>query len=496
MSKCDLQITFDRADRRYRGGQEVTGTVRVQVNQDVPCKGIVLEHFWQTHGRGNTATGRKQTSLLHQGELRAGELLSFPFRVTAPAGPPTYHGRYINVDHYLNVRVDIPWAIDPKAREDYILVPGSPNYGCLPLEAGQLSNLRGLLKHGVPIGVAMIVLGLFFACPLGIVLIPAGIIFLFFALRKPLAEKRIGKVRLLWRELAVAPGGHVPVQMSFTPRQSSRLSRITAKLMGKERCVSGSGKNKSTHTHTFYEKTETLASACDLTAGQPIRLEGRIPIPRTEAFSFHAKDNRIFWELEVRVDIPLWPDWVEKSAVTVRPAVEAEIVEPEAVAEATALPAAEVERPPEEAEIAGPTPATEPPRAAEPTQPEPPVVEEPRVAAATDPALVAVIGRLSSASRYSREREEIINEHSEQSFDCAVEVEKVERTYSYIPDERFRKGRTATGTLRGTDCKVQVQLPDARNEELDAMRPGSVLQTSCRLLKWNTIYDRLEMREA
>ena len=33
MSKCELQIVFDREDRTYRGGEEVTGTVYVRVEE-------------------------------------------------------------------------------------------------------------------------------------------------------------------------------------------------------------------------------------------------------------------------------------------------------------------------------------------------------------------------------------------------------------------------------------------------------------------------------
>jgi hypothetical protein len=125
-------------------------------------------------------------------------------------------------------------------------------------------------------------------------------------------------------------------------------------------------------------------------------------------------------------------------------------------------------------------------------------VEEPASpgVAATEPALLGIVERLVPADRYSREREEIIKEQEERGFDCAVEVAKVERTYSYIPDDRFRQGRTVTGKLAGSDCEVIVQLVEARNDELDALEPGAQVQANCKLLKWNAIYDRLEMRES
>ena len=541
MSKCDLRIIFDRADRTYRGGEEVNGTVYIEVNQDVECKGILLEGFWRTHGRGNTATGPKATSVLYQGTLRAGESLSYPFRFTAPEGPPTYHGRYLNIDHYLNVRVDIPWAIDPKLKEEYILLPGPRRYGNLPALPGGRSMAKQVFAGVcVPIGVAMIVFG-FVLFPWGLVLIPPGLAFIFFPLWKSLAERKIGKVKLSCGSTTVPPGGNLPLRLTFTPRHSSRLNRITAELVGKERCVSGSGTNRTTHTHKFHQQTVVLARECDVAAGRPLQVEGVVPIPETGAFSFHARDNSLIWELQVRVDIPLWPDWVEKRLVIVRPAVEPEVVEatvveePSPAAVAPALPAAVVAvaardlRQPEAeqsspgtsldrpepvaaeemqsdaeaaaAEVEEPLEdqaTTEPSLSAEGSESEAPVEEQEPAASppSSDAALVGIVERIASADRYSGEREQVLEESSEQSFDCAIEVSKVERTYSYIPDARFRKGRTVTGKLQDTGCEVSVELIEARNEELDSLKPGSLLYANCSLLKWNTIYDRLEMRES
>jgi hypothetical protein len=224
---------------------------------------------------------------------------------------------------------------------------------------------------------------------------------------------------------------------------------------------------------------------------------------------------------------------VEKRAVTVRPPAEAEIVEavvvepapparafdrpvpgwqpghaePETIAlspdQTVSLPpagaafdvfaaAAGLDKPSHDRGIEAPSSAEQPPG------PEPPAPEAPPAAAATptDAALVEIIDRLVSTSRYGREREEIIGRHAEQSFRCAVEIAKVDRTYSYIPDHRFRKGRTVTGVLAGTEHKVSLQLVDSRNEELDSLKPGDTVCADCKLVKWNTIYDRLEMREA
>jgi hypothetical protein len=523
MSKCDLEIVFDRPNRTYRGGDELSGTVHVQVNQDVRCDGLVVEHFWQTHGQGNTATGPKQSSVVFQGDLQAGQAYSFPFRFTVPDGPPTYHGHYLNVDHYIHARVDIPWAIDPKLKEEYLLLPGDSECGNLPPDRNQQPRVgRQFLKLGLPIGVAMIVGGVLVLFPCGIVLIPLGCLVVFLALRQSLAEKRIGKVELTLGSLRVAPGGEVPLALSFTPRQSCTLNGITAHLLAIEQCVSGSGTNKSTHTHKVHQRRITLAGQGQLTAGQPVQVKTAVPIPQTNAFSFSASDNDLIWTLEVRIDIPLWPDWVEKRVLTVRPAPAAELAEKQPGPPPPPLEARKARAGQEAAAVfptkagtaaaadlgsAGMTlsmgsevtfhqPPPEPSPAELPAEATPAALEQPAPgAAAVDSTLRQLLDRLSAASRYGSERDEIIREFAERSFPCSIEIDGIERTYTYVPDQRFRNGRTVTGMLRGTHCEVAVQLPEERNDELATLAPGDTLQANCKLVKWNNIHDRLEMRE-
>jgi hypothetical protein len=536
MSRCDLQIVFDRPNRTYRPGEELSGTVHAEVNRDVRCDGLVVEHFWQTHGRGNTATGPKQTQVLFQGDWREGETLSYPFRFTTPDGPPTYHGHYLNVDHYVHVRVDVPWAIDPKLKEEYLLLPGQHEYGNLPPSHDrQPQGKKQVLKLGLPVGVAMIVAGLLLVFPCGLVLIPLGCILLLAALRQSLAEKKIGKVELRLGSLRVAPGDSLPLELRFTPRKSSTLGGITARLAAVEECVSGSGTNRTTHTHKIHEQTFTLAPQGQLTAGRPMEFRTVVPIPQTNAFSFSASDNKLTWTLEVRIDIPMWPDWVEKRTLTVRPVPVAEIVAKKVEKKGIPWPTTPAERcPPEARKIraeaetaAGVSPQLATPAADDlgtagmtltpgsdvtlhqppPAQPTP--AEGPAEAAAAavdgqpaadatapDSALLEIIERLGSASRYGSQRDQILGEYAEQSFPCTIEIDDIERTYSYVPDKRFRNGRTVTGVIRGTDCAVSVQMPEERNEQLDALTPGEMLQANCQLIKWNNIHDRLELREA
>jgi len=379
------------------------------------------------------------------------------------------------------------------------------------------------------IGIVMIVLGIIFACPFGIILIPGGLLALFFGLRRTLAEQKLGKVRLKLGSHA-APGGRLPICVTFTPRRTSQLNGITARLVGQERCTSGSGTKRTTHTHKFHTRSVTLASQGEATAGRAIRVDGDVPIPQGNAYSFSALNNKIVWEVELRVDVPMWPDWLEKRTIAVRPIPLAEVVEAEAVSQAAGdAPVTVPDLPPKPETFSRPSVAVPPlPSAAETpaavdepdvpepqpeslSQPEdeaplPPALEtpapidepevpkpQPEAEEVGEPTLTEIAERIAAANRYSRERDEIVAEQSGRTFDCQIQVTKIERTYTGATEERFRDGRTLIGNV--SDCKVSVQLSAARNEQLDAVKPGDTFHVTCKLSKWNSIYDRFDMQE-
>lgn len=67
------------------------------------------------------------------------------------------------------------------------------------------------------------------------------------------------------------------------------------------------------------------------------------------------------------------------------------------------------------------------------------------------------------------------------------------RTFDYVSDA-FRNGRTVIGRLAGTDLQLAVQFPATENERLDTLGPDAQLPIRAVPLKWNIIYDRLELQ--
>ena len=123
MAKCDLTIELDDPDRVYLGGETITGVVRVHCDTDVSCKALEVKSVWRTHGQGNVDSGEAETKILFSGQWTAGESPEYQFELSITEWPPSYHGHYLNVDHYVDARAMIPWGIDPKASVPFVMRP-------------------------------------------------------------------------------------------------------------------------------------------------------------------------------------------------------------------------------------------------------------------------------------------------------------------------------------------------------------------------------------
>ena len=310
MSKCDISIQLDKGKREFRNDESVTGTIDLQVNKNVQCRSLVVSGYWKTHGRGNRDSGKYSPMSLYSGKLQSGQTYSYPFVLPTDKVPLTYRGKLINLDHYLDVRIDIPWKLDPKKRTDFVLLPGSAGRAIEPSQPVASLGIQIGRMIAVVISAVLCLVGIatLWAC-VGILPLGAGITIGYFALRKTLAERRLGSVTVTCESALVAPGDLLPLQLSCTPRKGGKITNITARLVGKEKAISGSGTNKSTHTHKFYDKTFELAGKTSFNAHEPLTFNGQIQIPDSNAYSFHTGDNSVYWKLTLCIDIPHWPDW-------------------------------------------------------------------------------------------------------------------------------------------------------------------------------------------
>lgn len=520
MSKCEISLRFNREDRTYAGGELVTGRAVIRVNEDVTCKGITLTHQWKTHGRGNTATGPKETiELAPAGPLSAGETLDLPFSLTAATHPLTYHGNLINVDHYLSVEVNVPWAFNPKVQEEYILRAGAP--------PAEFSGTRGAViflaaksqKLG-PVGTVMvlallamflIMLSIFALFLLPIILIVAG----FFWMRRRALASRLGEVQLTMPHVVVAPGEDWPLRIQFHPRKQFRFNGIFLTLIGKEAATSGSGTKSTTHTHKVLEHKVEIRSADMLEADVAVDESFSLVFPDTSAYSLEAPDNKIDWTAEVRIDIPRFPDWKKTQTLQVVPV---EFIQNLSATAATAPDADDVAagspvlnqwEAPGLREAAAPDPATPLPLPAMNRAESLPAVNRAETQDDTDdrdvpvPAernvpqdLLELAAQIAAVSRHGHARTDIMASVLGETFDATIVVDRVNSSLGVTTSHPgYEYGKTIIGTIEGTEQSIQVMTPKSLNDDVDDLRRGDTWPLQICIEGWDSLFSRINARQ-
>jgi hypothetical protein len=343
MSKCDFAFALEKPDARFRPGEVVRGRLDVRVLDDCTCTALTLALDWRTHGKGNVAKGGRPPEVLAQAETwKAGEQRSYPFALAMPSVPVSYHGHLVNLDWFLLARADVPWAIDPKGEAEVFLLPApeqlveradgggyreparrsatrfgraaSPRaQGCAPLAVavmGGLALIFGLVLLGRDVGGGVMV-----ALVGGVMFVIGGAT----ALRRPMAESRLGAPAVVVEPADLRAGESVRVRIELQPKSRVHLNGLSLELRGQEVVVSGSGSNATTHKHDLHQRTIELSpGGLELEAGASRAFAGEAAIPLGAAPSFDVRDNAVRWWLVVRADIEGWPDWVEEYVLTVR----------------------------------------------------------------------------------------------------------------------------------------------------------------------------------
>jgi hypothetical protein len=344
MSEPKIEILFDRPDRTYAPGEEISGVVRARVYEECPYLTLELCYEWRTHGRGNRDSGDwARIGLAHQERLIPGTTCSFPFRFRAPDGPPTYHGHYLNVDWYVTAQAEVPIALKlgplqlgtwPKSwktetefllrsdarlqvRSGSIVGPaGDQLYvaSAIALTLGLLGAAVIAVSRPVPprdTWLDALTLGLLFAI-CGAVTLAASVLV---GRRRAIAALQLGRVAVM---ICAGQSGHsILTTIRFSPRSSIRLQEVTMELSVQERAVAGSGSTQETYTHTVFKGRAVERCFHRIHAKQDHRAELALKIPPDLPVTFHARDNDIKWTMTIQIVLDGWPNWTLKTPITV-----------------------------------------------------------------------------------------------------------------------------------------------------------------------------------
>ena len=123
------------------------------------------------------------------------------------------------------------------------------------------------------------------------------------------------RVRLTVSAESVTPGGALELDWVVTGR-TSVLQRLSINLEGREEATFRRGTSSYTDKRVF----ATIPVAESTYAQEMISGRARVMVPPGAMHTFKAANNKILWALQVRGDIPRWPDVKEQYEITVRPA--------------------------------------------------------------------------------------------------------------------------------------------------------------------------------
>lgn len=320
MANCDLSIELDDPERLRHGGETVRGVVHVRCESDVRCNGLSVRSLWETHGRGNVTSGETESKVLFTGDWQAGKPYHYRFELTAGHWPPTYHGHYLNVDHYIEARADVPWAFDPKTKAAFPLAssrgavsPAKPTtrvHGCIG------AVMVAVILSAVIAGGGMALLNPFFAVIVGIMALAAAswaIVFVW------LPKYRLGRVEYELPQASLVPGDYLQGMLTVQPSSDVAVRGIHWTITAEEVCVSGSGSNRTTHKYTIFEHTEPVLATGTIRGGRQSRFPLHFELPPRPIYSLDLSDNDLIWSATLRIDIPRWPDWKQTERFQVVP---------------------------------------------------------------------------------------------------------------------------------------------------------------------------------
>lgn len=327
MTKCDLSIQLDDPQAVQRGGGAIHGEVRVDADADMQCNGLVVRSIWKTHGRGNVASGTAGEAVLFSGAWRGGEEQTYRFELPIAAWPPSYHGHYLNIDHYVEAQAQIPWAFDAKASVPFLMIPAAGQ--AAPQQDSNATGVSGVIGCALGLVIAVFVLGVFGFLGAALLQNPIGLLFsvalpvlggLYWLFKVFLPRYLLGDVHHELHRDIISPGESVEGVLAIRPRRNVSINGITASFRATEKVVSGSGSNRTTHTHVLLEQNEVLQEATTLQAGMKNEFPFTVAVPADSPFTLELTDNDLKWTAELRVEIARWPDWTKHLELVVVPA--------------------------------------------------------------------------------------------------------------------------------------------------------------------------------
>lgn len=133
---CNFELNLSKPS--IRTGERISAEVVLETREAIPNAKVLYLAYKATatagYGSGKSRRVYEETIYREEWPFRLREGLpagrtKFPFDLELPPGlPPSYRGDDCGIEHLFTARLDVPWAVDPQAR-DVLIVSQRPRKG-------------------------------------------------------------------------------------------------------------------------------------------------------------------------------------------------------------------------------------------------------------------------------------------------------------------------------------------------------------------------------
>jgi hypothetical protein len=354
---CNIRLELDHKGRpEFATDDTMSGTVIIEVSEDVTCNHLDVELSWHVRGRGTDHRSTPVTVHLFSGNWVAGQTYTYDFQLDLPGGPCSYDGAYFDLDWEIAATADIPWSIDPSDATPLALEPGAT---ATNPSVGQMTAAEYLDAQPPPessfklgftaFGALCLVVGLILLAPyffgdatwipllIGLPVTGIAAWMLYTGLKDYLVERQLGEVDIALSSAWLSPGGSLTCTVQIEPETEVDLNDVNLKLTAIEATSRGHeehiedevlnidhgefGEHAEAFRGAIYEKQVSVdrANNATLHANSPSSFSETIPLEETAPCTLTAGRNEITWHLEATIDIPGWPDWTHARRLLVAP---------------------------------------------------------------------------------------------------------------------------------------------------------------------------------
>ena len=262
---------------------------------------------------------------------------------------------------------------------------------------------------------------------------------------KYLPKQKLGEVELNLLTAHVCPEERLQAEIVLQPKTNVSINAVVWKVWASEIVVRGHGTDKTTHSHTLFEKKFSDHENEQLKANQPYRFTLEMPLPADAPPSIDLSDNDLKWKLEARIDIPKWPDWKKQMDFQVLP-TGTEIIEAETASQ-----------------ITSPSTTQQPVEAERPIAATPPAEPRPTAGVTFDASTAMVAKVRTDFEQLDRILAAVTNQDMEMTF-------RVDRPISLgaiDPDIGYSDGKAYEGYDESASLPLHIYVPATKEAELD-----------------------------